>query len=141
MFITRASRHDTADIQELLEPFGLEAPSPRDGTAFIARDGKLTGCIRMKEVAPHAVVIDKMVVREDRRGEGLGAQLMQAAMNSRGGTLYLYCHEEFKGFFDKLGFEMIAPDALPEPVMEHFIQAGEYPAHEGHPEHIFLTAR
>ncbi len=139
--ISRASRHDVADVSELLAPTGLEAPNPRDGTMFIAREGKLVGCIRLKEVAPQAVAIDRFVVREDRRGEGIGKQLMNAAMNHIGGALYIYCHEESKGFYEALGFSHCAPDALPEPVMEHFVSEGEYPAREGHPEHLFFTAR
>ncbi|MFP5298538.1 MAG: GNAT family N-acetyltransferase [Actinomycetota bacterium] len=141
MFITKATRHDVADIQELLEPNGQEAPNPRDGVVFIARSGKVVGCLRLKEVAPHAVVIDKMTVAEDRRGEGIGKQLMQAAMNAKGGTLYLYCHEDAKEFYEGFGFTPVAPDALPEPVMDHFVHAGEYPAPEGHPSHHFFKAR
>jgi N-acetylglutamate synthase-like GNAT family acetyltransferase len=141
LFITKATRHDVSDIQELLEPAGQEAPNPRDGVVFIARAGKVVGTLRLKEVAPHAVVIDKMVVAEARRGEGIGSQLMQAAMNAKGGKLYLYCHEDVQGFYEKFGFEPIAPDALPEPVMDHFVEAGEYPSPAGHPAHHFFTAR
>lgn len=139
--ITKATRHDTDDIRELLTSHGMEPPEPRDGVVYIARAGKVSGCIRLKEVAPGAVIIDKMIVDESKRGEGLGSQLMQAAMNARGGKLYLYCHADAKGFYEGFGFEPIAPDALPEPVMDHFVEAGEYPAPEGHPEHVFFTAR
>lgn len=141
MFITKATRHDVTDIAELLEPYGQSPPEPRDGIVFIARAGKVLGTLRLKEVAPSAVVIDKMVVDEPRRGEGIGRQLMQAAMNAKGGKLYLYCHEDVRGFYEKFGFEPVAPDALPEPVMDHFVTAGEYPAPEGHPAHHFFTAR
>ncbi len=141
MFITKATRHDVADLEGLLGPLGQQAPNPRDGAVYVARAGKLVGCLRLKEVAPGAVVIDKMAVDPQRRGEGIGGQLMQAAMNAKGGTLYLYCHADAAGFYEKFDFKPVAPDALPEPVMEHFVAAGEYPAPEGHPEHHFLTAR
>lgn len=141
MLITKASRHDTDDVRELLAAHGMAAPEPRDGVVFIARAGKVIGCLRLKEVAPGAVIIDKMIVDEPRRGEGIGAQLMQAAMNARGGKIYLYCHDDAKEFYENFGFERVAPDSLPEPVMDHFVEAGEYPAPEGHPEHVFFTAR
>lgn len=141
MFITKATRHDVSDLEEFLGGFDQTAPNPRDGVVFLARSGALAGTLRLKEVAPHAVVIDSFVVAEEKRGQGIGSQLLQTAMNAKGGKLYLYCHEDHRGFFTKKGFEPIAPATLPEPVMDHFVEAGEYPAPEGHPEHHFLTAR
>lgn len=141
MFITRASRHDVKALEELLAPAGVPAPNPRDGTTLIARSGKLVGCVRLKEVAPEAVAIDKLYVTEDGRGQGVGRRLLEAAMSHKGGALYVCCHADDREVFAPLGFSDIAPDALPVPVMDHFVEAGDYPAPEGHPEHVFLVAR
>ncbi len=140
MFITRATRHDMADVEELLKAHGWEDSDPREGTTFIARDGKVAGCVRLVEVAPHTLVVDDVLVREDRRGEGIGAQLMRAAMNSRGGTLYLCCHADKIDFYKQFGFNEVAPDALLEPVSNYFDKTGDLHPPEGH-EHFFMAAR
>lgn len=140
MFITRATRHDMADVEEMLHAAGFTEGDPRNGTTFIARDGKVVGSVTLIEVAPQTLVVDDMVVREDRRGEGIGRRLMEAAMSSRGGTMYLCCHEEHIAFYEKLGFKQVAPDALLPPVAEHFEKSGELTPPEGH-EHFFMAAR
>jgi N-acetylglutamate synthase-like GNAT family acetyltransferase len=139
MFITRATRHDTADIEELL---GAEKDNwdPRQGTTFIARDGKLVGCLRLVEVAPETVVMDNVFVREDRRGEGVGGELVRAAMLSRGGTIYLCCHEDMLKFYEEYGFTQVAPNSLLQPVADYFDAAGDLHPPDGH-EHFFMAAR
>lgn len=141
MFITRATRHDEQDVKELLEGSGLGQDwHPRKGTTFLARDGKLVGCARLVEVAPDTLVLDTVYVPDDRRGEGIGAELLQAAMNSRGGTVYLCCHADMLDFYASLGFKEVAPEALLEPVSDHFASTGDLNPPVGH-EHFFMAAR
>lgn len=139
MFITRATRHDLADVQELMEANKWDVPDLKKGTAFLARDGKVVGCVRLIEVAPNNLVMDDVLVDEARRGEGIGRRLMEASMSSRGGTLYLCCHEEHIGFYERFGFKQISPDTMPEPVSNHFAAEGSLTP-EGH-RHFFMTAR
>lgn len=139
MFITRATRHDRGDLDELLRSHGRE-PDLGEGTAFIARDGGIVGCVRLVEVAPQTVVVDDVLVRDGRRGDGIGGRLMQAAMNSRGGTLYLCCHEEHLGFYGRFGFEPVDVVQCPEPVVDYWRKVGDYPAEPGH-THFYLKAR
>ncbi|MDQ3962391.1 MAG: GNAT family N-acetyltransferase [Actinomycetota bacterium] len=143
MFITRATRHDFAELKELLTPPN-EAPEvdPKEGTALIARDGGIIGCVRLVEVEPQTVVVDNVLVVEDRRGKGVGADLMRAAMNSRGGKLFLCCHEERIPFYERLGFSLLPGgfhDA-PVSVQEYWRKVDDYPTPEGH-EHFYLSAR
>lgn len=143
MFITRATRHDKDDIRELLATREWDDDTNLDeGTAFIARDGKVVGCVRMVEVEPQTVVIDSVLVHEDRRGNGIGSNLMQAAMNSRGGKLYLCCHDDRIAFYTRLGFSLLANgyDDAPAPVQDYWRKVGDYPTDEGH-EHFFMSAR
>jgi N-acetylglutamate synthase-like GNAT family acetyltransferase len=137
VFITRATRHDRADIAEFLKANGWHEPDLSRGVAFFARDGAVVGCVRLVEVAPQTVVVEDMVVAQTRRGEGIGASLMRAAMNSRGGTLYLSCHDDVEGFYEGFGFAPVDRAELPEPVRDHFTETGEL----AEPEHIFLKAR
>lgn len=140
MFISRASRHDRDDIKELIEAQGWDASHLSEGTTLIARAGAIAGCVRLVEVEARRVVLDDFVVREDQRGQGLGRRLMEAAMNNRGGTLYLCCHDDALGFYEKLGFSRLAYDDLPQPVKDYFERVDDYPTAQGH-EHFFLTAR
>ncbi len=140
MFISRASRHDRDDIKELIEAQGWDASNLAEGTTLIARAGAIAGCVRLVEVETRQVVLDDFLMREDQRGQGLGRRLMEAAMNNRGGTLFLCCHDDVLGFYEKLGFSRVEYTDLPQPVKDYFERVGDYPTAEGH-EHLFLKAR
>lgn len=143
MFITRATRHDKDDLRALLATRDwAEDTNLDEGTAFIARDGGVIGCVRLIEVEPQAVVVDSVLVQEDRRGNGIGTRLMQAAMNSRGGKLFLCCHDDRIAFYERLGFALLAGgfEDAPDSVQSYWRRCGDYPTEPGH-EHFFLTAR
>jgi len=143
MVITRATRHDKDDIRELLATRDWDKDTDLDeGTAFIAREGRVIGCVRLVEVEPQTVVVDSVLVLEERRGNGIGTQLMRAAMNSRGGKLFLCCHVERIPFYERLGYNLLPGgfhDA-PESVQEYWRKVDDYPTEEGH-EHFFMTMR
>jgi N-acetylglutamate synthase-like GNAT family acetyltransferase len=140
MFIARASRHDRDELKELIEAQGWDPTHLTEGTTLIARDGPVAGCVRLVEIEPRTVMVDDVLVRADKRGQGVGRRLMQAAMNNRGGTLYLCCHDNVLGFYDKFGFSLVPYDELPQPVRDYFERVGDYPTDQDH-EHFFLKAR
>jgi N-acetylglutamate synthase-like GNAT family acetyltransferase len=140
MFITRATRHDHDDIRELLEAHDWDDHDVTQGVVLIARDGKVAGTVQIIEVAPQTVVVAMLLVRADKRGAGLGRQLMGAAMNNRGGKLYLSCHDNLIPYYEKFGFSVVEPETLPEPVLEFFTAEGDYPSTPDH-VHYFMTAR
>ena len=140
MFVTRATRHDRPDIRELLSSHGWDDVDLSEGTAFIARDGGIVGCVRLVEVAPNTLVVDDVLVKEGRRHEGIGRRLMQTVLNSRGGTLYLCCHEERLGFYRHFGFEVLGVEECPSPVVDYWKKVGDYPTEPGH-VHYFMKAR
>jgi N-acetylglutamate synthase-like GNAT family acetyltransferase len=140
MFITRASRHDKSDLQEFYEANDWDFGDLSEGVAFIAREGKIIAAIRLIEVAPATVVIDDVLVKEDKRGTGLGRGIMQAAMNGRAGTLYLACHDDKIGFYERFGFALVDKDALPEAVATYLDKAGDLNPGPDH-HHYFLKAR
>ena len=136
MFISRATRHDLPDIEELLQRHDWKVSDLKAGTFFFAREGAVVGCIRFIEVAPQTVIVQDMVVDAKKRGQGMGEQLMKAAMNSRGGTLYLRCYDDLVAYYERFGFAALERDELPEPVTSFFADAG---ALEG--ETNYLKAR
>ena len=124
MFISRATRHDLADIEELLQRHDWKVADLKSGTFFFAREGAVIGCIRFIEVAPQTVIVQDMVVDASRRGQGVGEQLMKAAMNSRGGALYLRCYGDLVPYYERFDFAAVEHDDLPEPVTGFFGDAG-----------------
>jgi predicted N-acetyltransferase YhbS len=140
LFITRATRHDKPDVKELLTEHGWDDANVDEGTVFMARDGNVVGCVKLVEVAAQTLVVDDMLVRDGRRREGIGSDLMRAAMNSRGGTMYLCCHEENIVFYERFGFAALPAPELPAPVIEYLERVGDYPEPEGH-VHYYMKAR
>ncbi len=124
MFISRATRHDLPDIEELLQRHDWKVSDLKAGTFFFAREGAVAGCIRFIEVAPQTVIVQDMVVDAKRRGQGVGEQLMKAAMNSRGGTLYLRCYDDLVPYYERFEFAALDNAELPEPVTAFFADAG-----------------
>ena len=143
MFITRATRHDQADRIEFFERHGWDYHKGHlKEVAFIARDGGIVGNCTLLEVDPQTLIVEDVVVDEARRREGIGRRLMEAAMNSRGGKLYLCTHPEEKPFYEKLGFTEIPFDELPDQIRS-LMEADNAAPHqiaEDHTHH-FLTAR
>lgn len=142
MFITRATRHDTSDLEEFFKSESWDDPVLDSGKAFIARDGAIMGNVRLIEMVPEVLVVEDVLVKEDRRGQGIGTKLMQAMMKSRGGTLYLCCHPERLRFYTDLGFSEQLFEDLPASVRAYFEEHGDSPDRLS-PDHIhhFMKAR
>jgi hypothetical protein len=79
VLLTRATRHDRSDIEQLLRQEGWPDVNLGVGTAFIARDGAVVGFVRIIEVGPGVLVMDDTVVRSNRRRQGIGGRLLQVA--------------------------------------------------------------
>lgn len=140
MLVTRATRHDVDDVKALLDAEGFSDVNLRSGVAFIARDGLVVGCVRIVEVAPGVLVMDDVVVRSDRRNEGIGTRLIQTAMNSRGGTIYVTSNERARSLYERAGFSEIAFEDLPDAVVEHYRSIGDSPGPDAE-GHVYLKAR
>jgi GNAT superfamily N-acetyltransferase len=144
MFITRATRREMSQVKEFYDAHDWYDDADRgwigDGVAFVARQGPIVGCLRLVEVSPQTLVVEDVLVAPERRGSGIGTQLMQALMNSRGGSLHLCCHDDRIPFYQRLGFSEVGFDDLPEPVQERMRLVGDHPTPPGHVHH-FLRAR
>ena len=142
MMITRATRRDKDDLEEFFKEQEWEDPVLDKGAAFIARAGKIIGNVRVIEVDTNVLVFEDVLVASDKRGSGLGTQLMQAALNSRGGKVFLACHDERLAWYGRLGFSEMDYEALPGPVKQFYeeVKAAPHQLPEGHIHH-FMTAR
>lgn len=142
MFITRGTRHDKDDIRDLLATREWDNADLNEGKSFLARDGKVIGHVRVVEVEPAVVVVDDVMVAEDRRGNGIGTDLMKAAMLAQGGTMYCCCHEDRIAFYERLGFSLLENgfDDAPASAQEYWRKVDDYPTAPDH-VHYFLKAR
>jgi GNAT superfamily N-acetyltransferase len=140
MLIARGTRHDRDDLEQFYAANEWADPHLDQGASFIAREGMIVGALTLIEVAPQTVIIEDVLVDEKRRGRGLGTQLMQAAMNSRGGTMVLCCHDERLGFYGRLGFEEVPFQELAGPAQTFMRDDGAYPYTPEHVHH-FMKAR
>ena len=86
------------------------------------------------------MIVSDMVVVAARRGEGIGRALMQAAMNSRGGTLYLSTHDDTIAFYERFGFAEVPEADLPATVVAFMESSGDLPNTPEH-HHHFMRAR
>jgi len=135
MFVTRAGRHDRSDLKEFIESRRGGEVDIAEGTAMIAREGSIIGCIRLIEVESGTLVYDDVLVAEGR-DETVAKQLIQAAMNNKGGTIFVAAPAAETGLFAEFGFAPIDRSDAPVPVGEH------WDSHEGPGEDaVYLRAR
>jgi predicted N-acetyltransferase YhbS len=140
MFVTRATRHDKSDVEDFYLKNDWSDANADEGVVFVARDGEVVGALRLIELAPNILMLNHVMVADGRRREGIGTALMRTAMNSRGGSLYLSCHEHTIPFYERLGFRVLPAEECPEPAVEYWKKVGDIPWSEDH-VHYFMTAR
>lgn len=141
MFITRATRHDHDAIRELLATRGWDDDTDlKEGIAYFAREGSVVGCVRLIEVAAQTLMVDSVLVHDDKRNQGIGTALMKAAMNAKGGTMYLCCHEEVIPFYEHFDFAPVPLEDCPPEAITYWEKVEDVPAPEGH-THFYLKAR
>ena len=119
MFVTRAGRHDKSDLKEFIEARRGGEVDISEGTAMIAREGSIVGCIRLIEVESGTLVYDDVLIAEGR-DEAVTKQLIQAAMNNQGGTIFTAVPAAENDLFSSFGFAPIDRAEAPEPVVEYW---------------------
>jgi N-acetylglutamate synthase-like GNAT family acetyltransferase len=131
MFVTRAGRHDKADLRDFIEKLTGTEVDIGQGTAMIAREGVIIGCIRLIEVEPGTLVFDDVLVAEGR-DQAIAKQLIQAALNNQGGTVYARVPQSDAALFDDFGFAPLDRNEAPEGVAAYWDSrpvAAESPTH------------
>lgn len=108
------------DVPEDLELDGLDD----EATHFLARrDGEPVGTARLREYGGDAsgttAKVERVAVREPRRGEGWGRRIMAAveahAREAGYERVHLAAQVPVVGFYDRLGYEIVS---------EEFVDAG-----------------
>ncbi|MGH2703352.1 MAG: hypothetical protein ACRDJ2_16475 [Actinomycetota bacterium] len=123
MFVTRAGRHDRVDLQEFVSAQRGEAVDTARGTAMIAREGAIVGCVRIIEVEPNLLVYDDLLVAGGR-DESVAKQLVQAAMNNKGGTIFAAVPSDRVALLEEFGFTALEAAGAPELVRAYWGESG-----------------
>ena len=116
MNIRPAQAQDQAMITTLvrracLNPFDLQ------WSRFLVAEDE-SGIVGIGQIRPHpdAHELASLVVRQDRRGQGIGGQLIHALVASSHSTLVLFCRPSLEGYYARFGFRVMevreAPPAL-----------------------------
>ena len=101
-----AAGDEVEAIRGLLDGHGWTDDPIENGDLWGSFDGgEAVGTLRLVDAGPSATYVASVLVREDRRGAGIGSDLMRAAMATRSGRrFFLVCHPERLGFYGRLGF-------------------------------------
>lgn len=90
------------------------------GEVWAAWDqGQLVGSMQFEEIGTDLLFVRAMVVREDLRGRGIGAQMFTEVMGTRDAEWW-QCRKERIRFYSRLGFNLVeqgeVPGAVRQPV-------------------------
>lgn len=100
-------------------------------------DGEAVGTLRLVDAGPADTYVASVLVREDRRGSGLGSQLMTEAMAARADrTFYLVCHPERLGFYGRLGFSDTDRATWPQAIVAASKAEDDWDSDHGHLHHF-----
>lgn len=115
--MSRANRSDYDDILAMHHEAGW-IPSRVTGEVWAAWDqGQLVGSMQFEEIGTDLLFVRAMVVREDLRGRGIGAQMFTEVMGTRDAEWWR-CRKERIRFYSRLGFNLVEQPEVPGAVRE-----------------------
>ncbi len=126
--LRKATVTDAAAISALIRPFAerdLMLPRPlaalyeaiRD-FLVAERDGRLVGCVALHVFDGDLGEIKSLAVADEAQGEGVGRRLVEAALaeGQALGLRRIFALVLKVGWFERLGFAVVAKDDLPQKV-------------------------
>jgi amino-acid N-acetyltransferase len=113
MEIRSARTDDQATITAMVRGARLNPMDLRWQRFLVAEDE--TGIVCVGQIRPHpgAPELASLVVREDRRGQGVGRQLIRALLAQSQGTLVLFCRPQLESYYAQFGFRAIGVKEAP----------------------------
>jgi N-acetylglutamate synthase-like GNAT family acetyltransferase len=113
MDIRPARAEDQATITAMVREAHLNPMDLRWSRFLIAEDKR--GIVGVGQIRPHpgAPELASLVVREDRRGTGVGGQLIRALLAQSQGTPVLFCRPQLESYYARFGFRAIGVKEAP----------------------------
>jgi N-acetylglutamate synthase-like GNAT family acetyltransferase len=116
--VSRADESDYAAILALHHEAGW-VPSRVDGEVWAAWEGReLLGSVQFEQVAKDILFVRAMVVRQDSRNRGIGAQMLSEVMATRDAEWWLECRSERIAFYSRMGFNLVEQGEIPASVRQ-----------------------
>jgi N-acetylglutamate synthase-like GNAT family acetyltransferase len=113
MNLRPARAEDQATITTMVRGAHLNPMDLRWSRFLVAEDK--TGIVGVGQIRPHpgASELASLVVREDRRGAGVGGQLVRALLAQSQGTIVLFCRPQLESYYAQFGFRAIGVKGAP----------------------------
>ena len=107
----------------LLNKFYRHHNSPmkalKDGRLWVARDGEIVAGLCLTPVVG-GQWLTGVFVDPAYRGQGLAARLIDDAVADAEGTVWLLCHPDLEGLYQRMGFSQDTP--LPQSLSERLVR-------------------
>lgn len=104
----------TATERPLLNKFykanGSAMRAGEGGTAWVARAGEIVAALNLTPV-PGGHWLTGLLVAPSWRNRQVARQLIEQACQTADGVIWLFCHPDLQGFYERLGFAI--DEALP----------------------------
>lgn len=109
-------------VEEILE-------SIRDFSVAIDTQGKVAGCAALRIYDTALAEIRSLAVREELLRQGLGRTLIAACEEDarKNGISRVFALTYVPGFFEKIGYERIAKETLPQKIWRDCFQCKHFP--------------
>jgi N-acetylglutamate synthase-like GNAT family acetyltransferase len=113
MNIRPARAQDQATITEMVRRSHLNPMDLRWSHFLVAEDE--SGIVGVGQIRPHpgAPELASLVVRRERRGQGVGRQLIRALLAQSPGTMVLFCRPQLESYYAQFGFHAIGVEEAP----------------------------
>lgn len=90
-----------------------------DGQLWVLRDGEILAGMSLSPVA-QGHWLTGLFVAPPQRGQGLAGHLLEGALGSLEGPVWLFCHPDLVPWYQRLGF--VAALQLPHPLAERLLR-------------------
>jgi len=113
MNLRPAQVEDQATITAMVRGARLNPMDLKWSRFLVAEDE--TGIVGVGQIRPHrgASELASLVVRQDRRGTGVGGQLVRALLAESQETIVLFCRPRLESYYAQFGFRAIEVKEAP----------------------------
>jgi N-acetylglutamate synthase-like GNAT family acetyltransferase len=116
MFELRPARkEDAAAIRRLIHLVGIN-PTGLDWQRFVLAvdpHDRMAGCAQVKPHGDGTRELASLAVQSAYRGQGVARRLIEYLLAHHPPPLYLTCRSRLQPFYEKFGFQVVSPQALP----------------------------
>lgn len=116
VLIRRATAADQAAIRQMVHEARLDPTDLHWSHFVVAEEGNEVVGIGQIRPYPKCRELGSLVVREDRRGQGIGGLVIRALLEGEPGDVYLECSSRMASYYVRFGFQEIRWQDAPMPL-------------------------